>query len=134
MISFLLLLIELGVIGAIAAGVYYMPHIEAAIPGGELYTIMVIIALGFLELFLFYYHLKRIADRRDPRTDLSYTVGDGEGSFFWGFIIGFIFNILGVIILAFTKKSDTKRGSLVGLVVLFGLVVFTALTYSILYS
>ena len=133
MISFLLLLTELGVIGAIVAGVYFMPNIEAAIPGGELYTIMIIIVLGFLELFLFYYHLKRIADKRDPQTDLSYTVGDGEGSYFWGFIIGFLFNILGLIIVAFTKKGNLKRGALIGTIILFGLIVFTALTYSILY-
>lgn len=131
---FVLFLIELAVIGAIGAGVYFMPNIEAAIPGGELYTIMIIIALGFLELFLFYYSLKRIADKRDPQTDLYYTVGEGQGSYFWGFVIGFIFNILGLLILLFTKKPNTKRGGLIGVIVLFGLIIFTALTYSILYK
>ncbi len=132
MASFLFFIMELLVAGAIGVGIYFKSTIDVSIAGGELYSVILLIVLGIIELVLIFTHIDRALKNKDAKSELSYTIGEPQGSYFWGFIIGFIFNILGLLITLIASKSNTKKGALIGLIVMIALIVFTYLGYSIL--
>lgn len=54
-----------------------------------------------------------------------------EGKYATGFAVGFLFTILGVIILHFTGRPATKRGALHGMFSRFGIAVVVVLFSSL---
>jgi hypothetical protein len=59
----------------------------------------------------------------DPWSDTNINLGPVEepGNYWGGFAIGFIFSLLGLIIVHFVAKPQTKTGSLHGFIARFGL-------------
>ena len=131
--SFLLFLAELCIIGAAILGIYYMEPIKLAIAGGDLYVVLILIVLGVLQLIILVYGIKRIYNNSKIKSELYYTVGDGEGSYFGGFLLGFLFGFIGLIIAALACKTNTKKGAIIGIVITFGLILLSFLSYFVLF-